>query len=246
MVNPSPQKSQKFALVTGAAKRVGKVIAIHLSESGYDIGIHFSNSKEDAIQTQKEVQTIGRKALLLQADLTKPDEINEMFKQLSRAGVELKVLINSAAIIPRSDLMKITWQGWDQVMNSNLRSVWLMCQQAAQAMKKGGVILNISDAGVELLWTGYGAYLVSKTGVNELTRIMARQLAPAIRVCGIAPGLLLKSPELTDEEWDKLAQRVPMQSAGDIHSFLATIDLLINNDYITGEIITLNGGASLG
>ena len=113
-------------------------------------------------------------------------------------------------------------------------------------MENKGVIINISDAGADLHWTGYGAYGISKYALNELTCLLARQLAPAIRVCGIAPGLLLKSVDMAPEEWDKLAARVPMQSAGDLGSVLKTIDLLIANEYITGEIITLNGGASLG
>jgi NAD(P)-dependent dehydrogenase (short-subunit alcohol dehydrogenase family) len=228
------------------SRRVGKAIALHLAESGFDIGVHFLNSDEEAIQTQKGIEALGRNALLLQADLTRPQDIAGMFDQIHQSGVELSVLVNSAAVMPRSDLMKITWQEWDQVINANLRSVWLMCQQAARVMKPGGIILNISDAGADLLWTGYGAYVLSKKGVNELTRLMAKQLAPAIRVNGIAPGLLIKSNRMSQEEWEKLRDQVPMKSAGDMQSFLATIDLLINNEYITGEVITLSGGASLG
>lgn len=148
--------------------------------------------------------------------------------------------------MPKSDLMKISWEDWDRIINVNLRAAWLVSRQAVAFMRKKGVIINISDAGADLHWTGYGAYGISKYALNELTRLLARQLAPAIRVCGIAPGLLMKADETTQEEWDKLAERVPMQSAGDIKSLLATIDLLISNEYITGEIITLNGGASLG
>lgn len=240
------REDKKFALVTGAARRVGKAIALHLADQGYDIGLHFFTSQKEAESTRAEIASLGREAILLKADLRDPAQIEAMFNQLRTEGVDLSLVVNSAAIMPASDLMKITWKDWDEVMNSNLRAVWLICQQAARMMKLGGVILNISDAGAEQQWTGYGAYVISKNGVNTLTRLLAKQLAPSIRVNGIAPGLLQKPAEMPDAEWQKLAARVPMRSAGDMDSFLATIDLLVENGYITGETITLNGGDSLG
>lgn len=242
----SNSNHKKFALITGAATRVGKAIALHLAETGYDIGIHYRNSEIHAIETKLEIEALGRRAFIVKADLSNPYEIESMYQQLSQTTKHIDVLVNSAAIMPQSDLMKISWQEWDQIFNTNLRAAWLVSQQAVAFMSSNGVIINISDAGADLHWTGYGAYGISKFALNELTCLLARQLAPAIRVCGIAPGLLLKNDEMNQKEWDKLAARVPMQSAGDIKSLMATIDLIITNEYITGEIITLNGGASLG
>jgi len=238
--------SGKFALVSGAAARVGKAIALHLAELGYDIGLHWFTSRLEAENTALEIEGLGRKAYLFQADLREPQEIEKMFDQVSESGVHFTLLINSASVMPRSDLMNINWQEWDDIINLNLRGVWLTSQHAARVMKPGGLILNISDAGATQQWTGYGAYVISKNGVNALTRLMAKQLAPSIRVNGIAPGLLLKPAAMTEEEWQKLAERVPMRSAGDMDSFLSTIGLLISNEYITGEVITLNGGDTLG
>ena len=237
---------RKFALVTGGANRVGKAIALHLAETGYDIGIHYRTSEDQAVQTKSEIEALGRRAFLVKADVTNPLDIEGMFQQLNQNIAHIDVLVNSAAIMPKSDLLKISWQEWDQIFNINLRAAWLISRQVVAFMPTKGVIINISDAGVDLHWTGYGAYGISKYALNELTCILARQLAPAIRVCGIAPGLLLKPDEMPVEEWDKLATRIPMQSAGDVKSLLATLDLLITNEYITGEIITLNGGDSLG
>ncbi len=239
-------KPSKFALVTGAAARVGRAIALHLAELGYDIGLHWNTSRLEVENTRLAIKGMGRKADLFQADLREPKEIEKMFNEMRETGVNLNLLVNSASIMPRSDLMQITWQEWDDVFNINLRAVWLMCQFAGRVMQQGGLILNISDAGATQQWTGYGAYVISKTGVNAVTRLMAKQLAPAVRVNGIAPGLLLKPAAMTVEEWQKLAERVPMRSAGDMESFLSTIDLLIENEYITGETITLNGGDTLG
>jgi len=236
----------KFALVTGAAARVGKATALHLAEVGYDIGLHWFTSQSEAESTRSEIEGLGRKVYLLQADLRQPLEIERMFEQVSGAGVNMTLLVNSASVMPHSDMMEINWQEWDNIINLNLRAVWLMSQQAARVMNPGGLVLNISDAGATQQWTGYGAYVISKNGVNALTKLLAKQLAPSLRVNAIAPGLLLKPPSMTDEEWQKLAERVPMRSAGDMEGFISTIDLLISNDYITGEIITLNGGDTLG
>jgi NAD(P)-dependent dehydrogenase (short-subunit alcohol dehydrogenase family) len=240
------REHKKFALVTGASQRVGREIALHLARKGFDIGLHFSNSKEAAERTKKEIESLGRRALLLQANLINPDEIEVLFKCLLSEKTTIDVLINNAAIMPKSDLMKITWQDWDKLMNINLRGVWLLTRKAVEFMKPDGVVINISDAGAEMHWTNYGAYGISKYALNELTRLLAKELAPGIRVCGIAPGLLQKSDSMSQEEWDRLADRVPGKSAGDLEAFLTTLDLLISHGYITGEIITLNGGASLG
>jgi NAD(P)-dependent dehydrogenase (short-subunit alcohol dehydrogenase family) len=239
-------KMQKFALVTGAARRVGREIALHLARSGYDIGLHYSTSRKDAERTKSEIESLGRKAYLLQADVQNPVEIEALFELFSLEKRKIDLLVNSAAIMQKSDLLKITWQDWDHIFNVNLRGAWLMARYAIKFMNSEGVMINISDAGADLHWTGYGAYVISKSALNEMTRILAKELAPKIRVCGIAPGLLIKPEEMSQEEWDLLASHVPARRAGDLGALMATVDLLINNGYITGEIITLNGGASLG
>ena len=107
---------QKFAFITGAADRVGRAIALHMAETGYDVGIHYRTSEEKAIQTQREIEALGRRAFIFKANLANPDEIKSMFKQLSQNNSHIDVLVNSAAIMPRSDLMKISWHDWDQVL----------------------------------------------------------------------------------------------------------------------------------
>lgn len=141
--------------------------------------------------------------------------------------------------------MKIEIEDWDKIMNLNTRSVWLTTRESALRMRDGGVVINISDVGARKNWTGYGVYVVSKAAVETLTRLMARQLAPAVRVNAIAPGLLLRSSDLSEKEWQALIDRVPMKKAGDSRQFLATLDFLLDNEYITGEIITLAGGNQL-
>ena len=170
--------NKKIALITGGAHRVGKAIAIHLAKSGYDIGIHYGTSEDQAVETKNEIEAIGRQAILFRVDLEDPEAIENMFDAFSKQYPHLDVLINSAAVMPKSDLMKISWQDWDHIFNVNLRAAWLVSRKAVAFMRKKGVIINISDAGADLHWTGYGAYGISKYALNELTRLLARQLAP--------------------------------------------------------------------
>lgn len=234
-----------LALITGAARRVGKLIALHLARQGYAIGLHFNASIIEAQQTAAEIRGIGVPVYLLEADLAKEQEITNLFGKIDQIPHPIKVLVNSAAVMARSDLMKIEIEDWEKVMNLNVRSVWLTSRESALRMRAGGVIINISDVGARKNWTGYGAYVISKAAVEALTRLMARQLAPTVRVNAIAPGLLLRGGDLSEEEWQTLIDRVPMKRAGDSQQLLATLDFLLKNEYITGEIITLAGGNQL-
>jgi pteridine reductase len=236
---------EPLALVTGAGKRVGKLIALHLAAQGYAVGVHYHGSETEARETAAQIRGMGHAAYLLQADLSDPQAVQSIFKRMDEIQNPLKVLVNSAAVLAKSDLLKIEVAEWDRMMNLNARAVWLMSREAAQRMLQGGSIINISDVGAGKNWSGYGAYAVSKAAVETITRILAKQLAPKIRMNAIAPGLLLRGEDVTEEQWQALSQKVPMGKAGGIDQFLQTLDFLLSNEYITGEIITLAGGYQL-
>jgi NAD(P)-dependent dehydrogenase (short-subunit alcohol dehydrogenase family) len=151
-----------LALVTGAARRLGREIALALAEKGYNIGLHYNTSRNEAEETAQKIEKIGRKVIFCQADLQDPLQINTMFQQIKNSGIDLKVLINSAAIMPRQPVGEITVESWDEVMNTNLRAPMLCCQAAARLMPDGGVIINITDSGAGKAWVNYGAYTISK------------------------------------------------------------------------------------
>jgi NAD(P)-dependent dehydrogenase (short-subunit alcohol dehydrogenase family) len=225
---------------------LGREIALHLARQGYAIGLHYYTSSIEAQKTAEEIRSNGKGCLLLRADLRDIDQVDSMFTEINQSDYELKLLVNSAAIMPKSNLLTIDSVNWDEIMNTNLRSVWLCSQRAAQSMRNGGIIINITDSGASKNWIGYGAYVISKAGVEVLTRVLARELAPMIRVCAIAPGLLIRNEQTTDLEWNRLMENVPMNQAGNIASITSTLDLLLKNEYITGEIIHLDGGSHLG
>ncbi len=136
-------------------------------------------------------------------------------------------------------------QDWDSALDLNLRAPFLLAQQAAKRMTNGGLIVNITDIGAQKAWSRYPSYTVSKAGLESLTKLLARALAPGIRVNAIAPGLVLPSDVVTQEQWDKLIEKLPLKRAATLDEITYTLQFLINNEYITGQTIVVDGGYSL-
>lgn len=236
-----------LAIVTGSARRLGKAFALSLARQGYDLVLHFNSSEGEALKTKEEVERFGVRSELVQADLTDQAQITAIFEQLDQAYPDssLRVLVNSAAIMSVARPQVISLEEWDVTMNTNLRAPLLLAQAAAKRMARGGLIVNISDIGAQKSWSRYSAYTVSKAGLEALTRLLARSLAPAIRVNAIAPGLVLPSDIVTGEQWDKLVSSVPLQRPASLDEVTDTLQFLIKNEYITGQTIAVDGGYSL-
>jgi NAD(P)-dependent dehydrogenase (short-subunit alcohol dehydrogenase family) len=134
---------------------------------------------------------------------------------------------------------------WDATLNLNLRAPWLCAREAARIMPPGSCIINISDAGTSKVWTGYPAYAVSKAGLETLTRLLAKMLAPGIRVNAVAPGLILPAPDVPPEQWQRLVQKLPLKREGRVENLVQAVAFLLDNEYITGQIIAVDGGYQL-
>ena len=238
-----------FALVTGGAHRLGKAFAVSLARQGYAIGLHHHASAQKAQATAAEIRALGVPAIPLQADLTQLEQIESLFRKIddlfSSQPLEFKVLVNSAAIMARGDIASLTAADFDAAISLNLRAPFLCAQQAAHRMNSGGLIVNISDIGAAKAWTGFPAYTVSKAGLESLTKILARALAPKIRVNAIAPGLVLPSEDMPPAEWERLVGRLPMKRPADPDEIASALEFLLKNEYITGQIISIDGGYSL-
>ncbi len=182
---------------------------------------------------------------LSQADLADPKQITALFSMVDRIPYPLKVLVNSAAIIPSGDARTLSASDWDAVLNLNLRAPFLCAQEAAKRMKDGGLIVNVTDVGAKKSWSRFPAYSVSKAGLEALTKILARTLAPSIRVNAIAPGLVLQSDQISKEEWDRLVERLPLKRAASVDEIASALDFLLKNEYVTGETLVIDGGYSL-
>jgi pteridine reductase len=236
---------QPLALVTGAAHRLGKFFALTLARRGYAIILHYHHGADEATATADEIHALGVPAYLAQADLTDESNLSLLLSNLDSLPHRLKVLVNSASIMQRTDIRTTSAADWDATFALNLRAPFLLAQQAAERMTEGGFIINITDAGAQKLWTGYPAYLVSKSALEMLTRLLAKAYAPGIRVNALAPGLVLPSMNVTREEWEKLVQRLPQKRPVLLEEVGAALAFLLDNPSITGQTVVVDGGYSL-
>jgi NAD(P)-dependent dehydrogenase (short-subunit alcohol dehydrogenase family) len=234
-----------LALVTGAAHRLGRIFALTLAKHGYTIVLHYHRSTEAATSTADEIRALGAQVYAVQADLTNAEQIQTLFSKIDSLNLPLKVLVNSAASMKHADLRNVSAEDWDATLNLNLRTPFLLAQQAAERMTAGSLIVNVSDAGVGKTWSGFPAYLVSKSGLETLTRLQAKTYAPNIRVNGIAPGLALSSSGISAEEWEKLVSRLPLKHPATMDELASALEFLLKNESITGQTIFVDGGYSL-
>jgi pteridine reductase len=230
-----------LALVTGAAHRLGKAFALTLANAGYDIVLHYNSSSDEAIQTKTEIESLSRTVTLIQADLTDPEQIQSLVSILQ----SLLVLVNSAAYMPSGNVNALTLENWDTSLDLNLRAPFLLAQECAKKMTDGGLIVNITDVGAQKTWSRYPSYTVSKAALESLTKILARALAPKIRVNAIAPGFVLQSDIVPAEEWERLIGRIPLKRPARTEEITSALEFLLKNEYITGQTIVVDGGYSL-
>jgi pteridine reductase len=234
-----------LAMVTGAAHRLGREFALALARQGYAICLHYYASGKGVEQTLAEINTLDVPVHLARADLTDDAAISSLFSTLDSLPHPLKVLVNSAAIMTHKELGSTSTAEWDATFALNLRAPFLLAQKAAERMKDGGLIVNITDIGARKLWTGYSAYVVSKSALETLTRLMAKAYAPKVRVNAIAPGLVLPSENITPEEWQGLVKRLPLKHTATPEEVASVLEFLLKNKSITGQTITVDGGYSL-
>jgi len=230
-----------LALVTGAAHRLGKVFALTLAREGYDILLHYHQAEDAALQTKAEIESVGRRVHLAQADLTNPRQIESLISNIE----SLNVLVNSAAFMPAGNVDLLSIENWDQSLDLNLRAPFLLAQEVSKKMDEGGLIVNITDVGAQKTWSRYPSYTVSKAALESLTKILARALAPMIRVNAIAPGFVLQSNIVAPEEWQRLINRIPLKRPARLEEIASALEFLLKNEYITGQTIVVDGGYSL-
>lgn len=238
-------EAHPLAIVTGAAHRIGLAIALELARQGYAIGLHYHRSSEKAAAAEEQVRALGVPVYPLPADLSEPVQVENLFLRIASLGHPLKVLVNSAAVMPRGDLREMPVEEWDSTLDLNLRAPWLCAKFAARLMEAGGCIVNISDTGANKLWTTYPAYTVSKSALETLTRMLAKALAPSVRVNAVAPGLILPSADVPGEVWQRLVERLPLKTPGSPEDVARAVLFFVQNPYVTGQILAVDGGYGL-
>jgi NAD(P)-dependent dehydrogenase (short-subunit alcohol dehydrogenase family) len=238
-----PPLSGKVVLVTGAAKRIGRGIALRLAEEGARVAIHYHLSEADARRTAEQCGG----AELFRANLESVSEIARMFGDLEQRLGRLDGLVNNAARFTRFDPLEITEKDWDFIHSVNLKAVFFCCQNGARLMKKtgGGRIVNISSLGGIRPWADHVHYCASKAGVIMLTRALAKAFAPEITVNSVAPGVI--PFEDIDEAGKRMILATPAKRGGTPAEVAeAVVYFLKASDFITAQTLAVDGGLSQG
>jgi pteridine reductase len=242
----------KWALVTGSARRVGKEIVNALSQNGCNIFLHYGRSEESAKSTAKEIENNGSEVILVQADLKESQKIDQLFESIKSSGNTLDITVNSAASFLKKPVQKIESNDWDLVQDINLKAPFLIAQRSASLMaentgKEKGNIIFIADLSGVFPWKGYSVHGVSKAGIVHLTKSLAFEFAPDIRVNGVIPGLILPPADLksTDDRWRSMMENIPLKRDGNPKHVSQTILFLLKNDFMTGNLIYIDGGEHL-
>jgi len=236
------------ALVTGGSRRVGKAIAQALAREGARVAITYNTSSDQAQATVAEIERSGGQAIALPCDQRDLTAIDRLFDQLRHDFKRLDFLVNSAAIMERQPVLDITPDDWARVMDTNLRGPFFMAQAAAKWMMETGQrgnIVNIADMSALQPWPSYLTHTLSKSGIVALTKTLALALAPTIRVNAIAPGTVLKPEEWADERWEKMIAALPVQHGGSAQDVAEAVLFCVRSEFMTGQLIVLDGGRSL-
>jgi NAD(P)-dependent dehydrogenase (short-subunit alcohol dehydrogenase family) len=234
----------QVALVTGAAKRIGRSIALRLAADGADVVVNYSTSRAEAESVVREIEALGRRAAAIQADVSKRAEVQSLFAGVESKFGRLDILVNNAGRFFEAKFEEISDEQWDGIMNVNLKSQFLCAQAAAPMMKRlgRGRIINLSSLGGILAWPAYTHYCVSKAGVIMLTRCLARALGPEILVNSVAPGTIQFPGEAPDEDY---IRRVPLHRTGTGDDIAGAVAYLATAEFVTGQIIAVDGGRAL-
>ena len=240
----------KIALVTGAAHRVGRAIALELARHGAHIALHYHRSPAEMVQAAtSEIAAQGVKVEAISADLSQPDAIAQLFERILSTFGRLDILVNSASAFQKRSLLEITLADWEYTMQVNLRAPFLCTQAAARMMLAqapiGGVIINICDQGVFKPWLDYAHHGVSKAGLYALTMVTAASLGPHIRANAVVPGPVLKPPAMPDGRWQALGERSPLKRVGTAEDVARAVVYLAAEDYLNGVALPVNGGEHL-
>jgi len=242
--------SGKVVLITGAVKRVGAAVARRLHRRGADLMLHYRSSERDAQALQAELNAARPNSVaLIQADLLDLAGLSEIVRNTVSRFERLDALVNNASSFFPTPIGEITQAHWDNLMGTNLRAPLFLSQAAAPHLKRtGGAIVNITDIHAERPLKSYVVYTVAKAGLVGLTRSLARELGPEIRVNGVAPGPILW-PE--DGSWDEVTRQrtisnTLLKRTGDPDDIARAVHYLIAEaPYVTGQIIAVDGGRSI-
>jgi pteridine reductase len=235
----------QIALVTGSGKRLGREVALGLAERGADVVIHYRSSADEARKVVAEVEKFGRRSFALQADLENVAQIRTLFEKVAAQLGRLDILVNSAASFVQTEFANTSEKEWSESLDTNLKAPFFCSQAAAPLLKKTrGCIINFADVGGILGWTGYIPHSISKAGVVMLTRCLAKELAPEVRVNALAPGTITL-PDDAPELEANFIQQAPLKRSGRPADINDAVTYLAAAKFVTGHTLVIDGGRVL-
>jgi len=236
----------KKALVTGAAKRIGREIALTLAKAGADVAITYRGSEEAAAETVRDIARLGVAGLAAHCDLHNPSQIREAVEMVTQAFGGLDLLVNNAGAFETAKLEEITPEQWDNIFATNTRGPLLVAQAAFPHLKKAhGRIINIGSLGGIHPWATHAHYCTSKAALHMLSETMAKAWAPEISVNCVAPGMVVNGE--VDEGYEHFAAKTPMQRNGRPEDIAAAVLFFATGPhFVTGQLLAVDGGLGLG
>lgn len=235
--------ASRTALVTGAGRRVGRSIAVALGARGLHVVVHYNESAEGAEETARLIRTGGGTSACIHADLSEVSEAERLIDEVAGGQDGLSVLVNSAAMMRRTPLGGTTAEEWDAMFALNLRAPYFLSQRAAPALRAArGCIVNIADLAALETWPAYVPHGLTKSGIVQMTRALARVLAPEVRVNAVAPGVVLLPDGWSEEDAERLRRTTPLARLGAPEDVAQAVLYLVEAPFVTGVVITVDGG----
>ena len=239
----------KTIFITGAAKRIGKEIALTFKELGWNIIIHYNSSKNDADNLADQINKDNpNSAKTVQGNLDVKEDVQKILNEVNDAFPSIDLLINNASTFYPTPIDEISEDHWEKLIGSNLKGPLFLIQGLKEKLKKSnGSIINITDTNLTKGVANYSIYSAAKAGLEAVTKGLARELAPEIKVNAIAPGAMLEPPDVTwtEEQKNKVIETIPLKRMGSEKDIANAVKFLANSEYITGQTIKVDGGRSL-
>ena len=245
---PIPPRLPRVALVTGAARRIGRAIALGLAEAGYAVAVHHHQSQADADAVVSAIAAKGGQAVALSGDLSIESETEKLVARATAALGPVGVLVNNASVFERDEALTATRTSWDRHLDTNLRAPLVLTQALARDLPQdsGAVVINLVDERVWNLTPHFVSYTVSKAALWTLTQTLALALAPRIRVNAIGPGPVLPSARQSNESFTRQYQATPLKRPATPEEIASAVRFLLDTPSITGQMIALDAGQHLG
>ncbi|MCX6178246.1 MAG: SDR family oxidoreductase [Chlorobiales bacterium] len=239
---------KKVCFMTGASGVLGSEIALSVAGQGYTVFFTYHSSEEKAAETLEKIRWISPESQMVRCDVSKVSDIGSAFAAFRKQFNRLDLLIASASNFYSTPLPEVTEKEWDDLVDTNLKGTFFTLQEAVKIMQKQSFIsriITMTDISANLIWRNFAPYTVAKSGIQHLTKIFAKTFAPGILVNSIAPGTVTINPAKEMDSEEQMIKKIPLQRLGDPLDIIKTITFLLESDYITGQIIAVDGGRLL-